>query len=42
MASTTTQTQMARYMTVQEIETACRELEPPECEEYYNVAPALT
>ena len=42
MASTTTQTQMARYMTVQEIETACRELEPPECEEYYNDAPALT
>jgi len=38
----TTQTQMPRPMTVQEIEAACRELEPPGCEEYYNDAPALT
>ncbi|HKR26784.1 MAG TPA: hypothetical protein VJS11_04990 [Acidobacteriaceae bacterium] len=29
-------------MTVQEIEAACREAEPPSFEEYYNDAPALT
>lgn len=29
-------------MTVQEIEAACRESEPPSFEEYYNDAPALT
>ena len=42
MSSVKTQLQMRRPMTVQEIEAACRELEPPECEEYYNDAPALT
>jgi hypothetical protein len=29
-------------MSIQQIEAACRELEPPECEEYLNDAPALT
>jgi hypothetical protein len=42
MTSATTQIQMPRPMTVQEIEAACREFEPPRCEEYYNDAPALT
>lgn len=42
MASMTAQIQMPRFMTVEEIETACRELKPPEYKEYYNDAPALT
>lgn len=41
MASFTAQIKM-RAMTVQEIEAACRESEPPGYEEYYNDAPALT
>jgi hypothetical protein len=42
MASVIPQIQIPHFMTVQEIEAACLELEPPECEQYYNDAPALT
>jgi hypothetical protein len=42
MASMTTDIQMPRLLTVQEIEAACREFKPPSFEEYYNDAPALT
>jgi hypothetical protein len=33
---------MPRPLTVQEIDAACRELEPPACDRHYNDAPALT
>lgn len=42
MAQVTAQLRMSRALTVQEIEAACRESEPPAFEEYYNDAPALT
>jgi len=42
MASMTAQIQIPGPMTVQAIEAACRELKPPECDEYYSAAPALT
>ena len=42
MSRVTDQIQLPRVMTVQEIEAACREYDPPTFDRYYNDSPALS